>query len=168
MIVVFAIIVFLIVFLMFFFRKPRFSIKYQEGKIYSPAFGKVIDIEGNKVKVFLSLFDVHWQYAPCVSKVSNIVYIPGKFKVASKIDAEEYNERNIIELENGVKITQIAGVIARRIRCFVKKYELLKENQVIGLIAFGSQVVIEVPNNYRLIVKKNHRVYGLNSIIAEL
>lgn len=156
----------LALFVLYFFRKPAFSINYEPDKIYSPAFGRVIEVEKNKIKIFLSIFDVHWQYAPCISKVVGISYTPGSYRIASNPLAENFNERNTIELENGVKITQVAGIIARRIRCFVKPGDYLKENSVIGLIAFGSQVVVEVPQDYKIVVSKGEKLAGLKSVVA--
>jgi len=116
------------VFCSFFFRDPDRPLPEDALKIYSPGDGKVLSVakEGpgdvTTIRIFLSIFDVHVQRAPCSGVVDRIQYVPGSFALAMRPEAMR-NERNIVRIapEAGrelVLVEQIAGFIARRIECW--------------------------------------------------
>jgi phosphatidylserine decarboxylase len=102
-----------------------------------------------RVSIFMSVFDVHINRAPVSGTVSQVVYIAGKFLNADLDKASEDNERQHIVVERGdglrIGITQIAGLVARRIMPFVKPGDIVGSGQRIGLIRFGSRVDVYLP-----------------------
>lgn len=163
-----------------FFRNPRRSIPSENNVLISPADGKVLGIhqvddpiigKGQRIDIFLSVFDVHLNRIPAQGKVGFVTYRPGKFLVAFKDKASEENERNDIGIETGhgqVRVAQIAGSIARRIVCRVRENDPVSAGQLYGLIRFGSRVEITFPETYAPGVTVGQRVKGGESIIAKL
>ena len=169
-------------YIFYFFRDPVRAIP-GEKVIVSPADGIVtyIGISKNplsdkydqknykKISIFLSVFDVHVNRMPVDAKISEIKYIPGKFINATLDKSSEENERNIILAEtNNDKfyIVQIAGLIARRIVCTIKNKQEVNKGDRIGIIKFGSRVDLYLPENYNIMVTKNQRVVGGETIIS--
>ena len=167
----------------YFFREPeRFSIN-DDKYLVSPADGLISDIkevsgpielglENNsftRVSIFMNIFNCHVNRVPTKGTVEEIFYKPGKFLNASLDKASEENERNYykIKLPNGEKIiiVQIAGLIARRIVCEVKKDQSLNQGERIGMIRFGSRVDIYF-NNKKLLAKVGQNVVAGESLIA--
>ena len=169
-------------YIFYFFRDPVRSIP-GEKVIVSPADGLVtfIGITKNplndetdqnsykKISIFLSVFDVHVNRMPVDAKISQIKYIPGKFINATLEKSSEENERNIILAENNndkFYIVQIAGLIARRIVCSIKNNQEVNKGDRIGIIKFGSRVDLYLPENYNILVTKDQRVVGGETIIS--
>jgi len=137
----------------FFFRDPEIEITQGEGIILSPCNGTVMEVteEGNEkiVRVFLSIFSVHLQRSPVSGTVVETAHRDGKFYAAWNPRAQAENEQNIITIqgENGVYVVrQIAGLVARRCVSWVKAGDILKAGDKIGMIKFGSQVDLHLPN----------------------
>ena len=169
-------------YIFYFFRDPVRSIP-GEKVIVSPADGLVtfIGITKNplndetdqnsykKISIFLNVFDVHVNRMPVDAKISQIKYIPGKFINATLDKSSEENERNIILAENNndkFYIVQIAGLIARRIVCSIKNNQEVNKGDRIGIIKFGSRVDLYLPENYNILVTKDQRVVGGETIIS--
>ena len=173
---------FLTLFIVYFFRDPIRVIP-SEDMIVSPADGVITYIGKskapkeinsdeifNKISIFLNIFNVHVNRIPTYGKVKNIYYINGKFISATLDKSSEKNERNIIVLEKNnfdlVIVTQIAGLIARRIVCDVKKNEKLLQGDRLGIIKFGSRVDLYLPLKYKLLVSLDQVVIGGETIIS--
>ena len=166
----------------YFFRDPIRSIP-SEDFIVSPADGVVtyigvtnppINMEGNnqflKISIFLNIFNVHVNRIPTNCLIKNIKYIHGKFINANLNKSSADNERNIITLEKQNKdilfVTQIAGLIARRIVCEVKEKQNILQGQRIGIIKFGSRVDLYMPSHYKPLITLGQVVVGGETIIS--
>ncbi|SEF51031.1 phosphatidylserine decarboxylase [Caloramator fervidus] len=170
----------LLAFVLFFFRDPERTIPFDEKSFLSPADGKVIDIceiEENeffkskaiKVSIFLSLFNIHVNRSPISGKVTYKKYRPGKYLPAFKSHASEINEKNIIGIENEytkVLVSQITGFVARRIVCWSKIGDTLKQGERFGLIKFGSCTEIIMPIDTEIKVKIGDTVKGGLTVIG--
>ena len=130
------------------------------------------DGEYTRVSIFMSVFDVHINRAPLTGRITRIAYVPGKFVNADLDKASEDNERQhfLIERADGVRIgvTQIAGLVARRILAFVREGDLVEAGQRIGLIRFGSRVDVYLPAGTAPRVLLGQRSIAGETIIAEL
>ncbi|MBI3939796.1 MAG: phosphatidylserine decarboxylase [Acidobacteria bacterium] len=164
------------IFVLFFFRDPEREIPSSPGLIVSPADGKVVRIDfGNgklpiQVSIFLSVFDVHINRAPVEGRVAAVEHRNGKFRAAFNELASVENEQTVIDLDEGrhsVRMALIAGLIARRVVCWVRPGDQMRKGQRIGLIRFGSRVDLFLPGLVRLEVKKGDRVRGGASIIGK-
>ena len=169
------------VFVVFFFRDPSREVPQEEGLLLSPADGRVVKIEPStqeefagwtQISIFLSVFNVHVNRTPIQGVVKEKRYNKGKFLAAFNHKASLLNEQNLIIINCGahkVAVKQIAGLIARRIVCWVNKEDQLATGQRIGLIRFGSRVDILFPeNDVSVLVKKGDRVKGGLSILGRL
>ncbi|MCG3204131.1 MAG: Phosphatidylserine decarboxylase proenzyme [Elusimicrobia bacterium] len=146
--------------------------------IYSPGDGKVIEVatlsEGEYagqriVRIFLSVFDGHIQRSPSQGVIKNITYKKGLFLDARDSRAHVENEQNTLVLETNrgtLVIKQIAGLIARRIVCWVQKGQTLGQGERYGLIRFGSQVDVIMPLKAVPVVKFGDRVVGGETVLA--
>lgn len=168
-------------FVAFFFRNPQRVPPEGTDIIVSPADGRVCAIEdidnspyeggpAIKVSIFMSVLNVHMNRMPVAAKVSNVIYKPGKFLVASLDKASEHNEQNILVLERScggkLAMVQIAGLIARRIVCYVKPGDALNAGQRLGLIRFGSRVDLYLPKTNSIDVKMGERVKAGKTVIG--
>ncbi|MBI4949370.1 MAG: phosphatidylserine decarboxylase family protein [Deltaproteobacteria bacterium] len=171
----------LAVFVVAFFRDPERAVPADTDAIVSPADGRVIKVErmrderllkteAVKISVFMNVFNVHVNRSPAAGKVLDIIYNPGKFFNASLDKASLLNEQNalIMQAANGKRyaFNQIAGLIARRIVCRVKKGASLKKGERFGLIRFGSRVDVYLPTDCRVSVKVGDRVKAGSSILG--
>jgi phosphatidylserine decarboxylase len=149
-----------------------------EDILVSPADGVITNIKEYKegktnytsVSIFLSVFNVHIQRLPISGEVSKIEYIEGKFINATLDKASEDNERLKLTLNSGKNkfyITQIAGLIARRIICYVKEKEKVNQGERYGIIKFGSRVDIDFPENFKLLVTVGQQCIGGETIVAK-
>ena len=171
-------------FSVYFFRNPDRICKEaldDVSVLICPADGKVVDIvydkdnnlEGysQRVSIFLSAFDVHVNWAPISGAVKEVKYKKGAFKVAFLPKSSELNERNdlLILGQNGktIKVRQIAGLVARRICCWVKKGDMLKAGDKFGMIRFGSRVDIFLPKEVAVQVSIGQRVYGGQTVLGK-
>ena len=169
----------------YFFRDPQRVTPQRPGLVISPADGRVSAIEevappreldlGEeprlRVSVFMNVFDVHVNRAPVAGRVTRIAYTPGKFINAELDKASEDNERNglAIEMSDGssVGVVQIAGLVARRIVCFVAEGETITAGDRFGLIRFGSRVDVYLPEGYTLRVALGQTAIAGESVLAE-
>lgn len=171
-----------------FFRDPVRASPAGDGLILSPADGLVSQImevelprqtlgEGGlspgralRISVFMSVFDVHINRAPVAGTITRIAYVPGAFVNADLDKASEENERQYIVLESSdgtrVAITQIAGLIARRIVGFVREGAMVASGQRIGLIRFGSRVDVFLPAGFEPQVVKGQRAVAGETVLA--
>ena len=173
----FLIFLILLIFTFYFFRDPERVVPLGDDILLSPADGLITNIseykEGKKsytkVSIFLSVFNVHIQRLPLSGQITKIDYIEGKFINATLDKASEDNERLRLTLKSGsnvIYITQIAGLIARRIICYLKTNEKVNQGDRYGIIKFGSRVDIEFPNSYNLMVSIGQQCIGGETIIA--
>lgn len=171
----------LILFLfLFFFRDPERTIPKGEGLILAPSDGKVIRVsswegeeggEGILISIFLSLLDVHVNRSPVKGKVSGVAYKKGSFYLAFRDEASGENEQNVITFDHGrgfITLKQIAGLIARRVICWVQPGDEVEAGQRIGFIKFGSRIDLILPQGSRIEVKKGDRVKSGVNIIGFL
>ncbi len=160
-------------FCLWFFRDPDREIP-RGAVAVAPADGKVVLIrrkpESTQVCIFLNIFDVHVNRTPIGGKVVDVAHNKGKFLVASKEAASYENECNRITVESkdGVKVSfsQIAGLIARRIVCYVAPGEYVTTGQRIGLIKFGSRVDVNFGPEWVVEVNEGQRVSAGSSVLA--
>ena len=168
----------LLIFTFYFFRDPERVVPIGDDILVSPADGLITNIteikEGKKtyirVSIFLSIFNVHIQRLPISGVVTKVDYIEGKFINATLDKASDENERLKITIKNGnnlIYVTQIAGLIARRIVNYVKPNENVNQGERYGIIKFGSRVDIEFPNNFKLLVNVGQQCIGGETIIAQ-
>jgi phosphatidylserine decarboxylase len=154
----------------YFFRDPERTLPTDAGKLYSPGDGVVMSVarEGPgdvvTLRIFLSVFNVHIQRAPCAGTVSKVQVVEGSFAAAMK-DAARYNARVVMSIEPGagrgtVIVEQIAGLIARRIECWPKPGEALVSGQRYGIIYFGSQAAVHFPAGSKCTVKPGDVMTG--------
>ncbi len=142
-----------------FFRDPERRIVAPPDAILSPADGRVMQVsdvfdntylgqQAIRVSIFLSLFNVHINRSPIAGRVVFVQHEKGRFRPAFNPKASVENERNRIGIEGDrgrVLTTQIAGVMARRIDCWVKQGDLVEPGQRIGMIRFGSRTELLLP-----------------------
>lgn len=174
----------LTLFTIYFFRDPKRE-KDTSGKaVLTPADGKILDIKdlkdsenplgepAKRLSIFMSIFDVHVNRIPISGKILNIIYHPGKFFSANLDKASKENENNriTIETDDGRKILiiQIAGLIARRIACWVKEGDQVKAGQRFGLIRFGSRLEVYLPADSQIIVQPHYKVRAGLTILGYL
>ena len=169
-------------FVLQFFRDPGRVIPDNEKAVLSPADGRIVvvekarDIYGErdalKISVFMNVFNVHSNRSPVDGKIEKVQYFPGKFVNADLDKASLENERNalVITASNGQMVTcvQVAGLIARRILCYVGKGNELTRGQRFGFIRFGSRVDVYLPLSAVPRVMVGDKVRATETILAEL
>ncbi len=163
-------------FMAFFFRDPYREVPDEAGIIVSAADGKVTRIDrhddgSTTVSVFLSPIDVHINRSPMTGIVEKVEYVKGKKAPATGNDASFVNERNSILLKGeqaSVKVTQIAGILARRIVCWCGEGDELEIGERFGLIKFSSRTDVRMPSNIEVLAKVGDRVKGGVTIIGRL
>lgn len=162
-------------FCLYFYRDPHRVPPADPAKIYSPGDGRVLSVarEGPHddyvIRIFLSVFDVHIQRAPCAGAVAKVEEHAGGFAAAMK-DAARGNYRVALHLDTAhgpLVVEQIAGLIARRIECWPKAGETVASGQRYGIIYFGSQASVRLPASARALCKPGDRVVGGMTEIAE-
>lgn len=171
----------LTIFIVSFFRDPERQIPSGDDSIVSPADGKIIiaqkvtedrilKAEAIKISIFMNVFNVHVNRVPASGKVLAVSYNPGKFFSADKDKASLENEQNavLIEAKNDKKfvVNQIAGLIARRIVCYVKEGDVLEKGKRFGIIRFGSRLDVYLPVDCRINVKIGDKVKAGKSILG--
>ena len=170
-------------FVISFFRDPERLSPLDEKAVLSPADGRVLLIEEKemtpfssgqaiKISVFMSVFNCHVNRTPRSGKIEEIVYRTGKFFSANQDRASSQNEQNALLLRTpeGLEISfvQIAGLVARRIVCWVKPGSILKRGERFGLIRFGSRVDVYLPASTRIRIQRGDKVKAGLTIIGEL
>ena len=173
----------LTLFVVWFFRNPERSSPDKPLQLISPADGKVIRIEETtseglssgsflKISIFMNVFNVHVNRIPYSGEVVAIRYKPGKFLSANLDKASALNERNTLMIRTAegreIMTVQIAGLIARRIVCWVKEGAKVKKGERFGLIRFGSRVEVYLPLGSTLLVKVGDKVKAGETPIGEL
>jgi phosphatidylserine decarboxylase len=162
-------------FVAFFFRDPVREIPGGPGVLVSPADGKVTEVRalgspgGTRISIFLSLFDVHINRSPVAGRIERVEYREGRFLPANLSRASLENERNDITLATAlgpVRFSQIAGVVARRIVCWKKEGDEVATGERIGLIQFGSRMVVDLPPGVSPEVGVGTRVKGGSSVLG--
>ena len=170
----------------YFFRDPPRGVPQQDGLLIAPADGLVQMVTDavppaelglgeqplKRVSIFLSVFDVHINRAPCAGTVDVMVYRPGRFLSAAAEKASEENERMAIAIRradgHAVGCVQIAGWVARRIVCYIKPGQVLAAGERFGHIRFGSRTDLYLPPGARLLVAAGQRMIGGETVVAEL
>lgn len=155
-------------FFLWFFRDPE---RTPDGKygILSPADGKILPSrKDKKIRIFMGPFDVHVNRAPLSGKIAKQEYKKGKYKPAYSKEADNNEQLKwIFRTKNGkIELTQIAGIIARRIVSYKKTGEIVGRGERIGMIKFGSRVDLRIPQKYKIVVKAGEQVYAGKTIIA--
>ena len=156
--------------LVMFFRDPERVGPQISGVMLSPADGRVVEAEdGRHLAIFMTLFNCHVNRAPVPGEVVEVVHSHGTFRAANRPEARQ-NERNAITLRSGgsdIKVTQIAGLVARRIVCWVREGDRVESGERIGMILFGSRVEVEMPGDrWRLMVSKGDKVKAGETVVA--
>ncbi len=172
----------LFVFVLYFFRNPERTIPSDELTLVSPADGVVMDVErvyedkfflgeSIRIRIFLSVFNVHVNRSPMAGKVVFRAYRPGKMLPAFKSHASELNEKNYIGIENQylrILVTQVTGFIARRIVCWVNEGDEVSRGERFGLIKFGSCTELFLPPDVKVSVAQGDKVVGGQSILGSV
>jgi phosphatidylserine decarboxylase len=169
-----------VIFVVQFFRDPARTPPLGENLITSPADGRIVVVgkakdpitgqEALKISVFMNVFNVHSNRSPVQGSVVQAQYFPGKFFNADLDKASEQNERNALVIEDpqGRRVTciQIAGLIARRILCYVKPGDSLMRGQRYGFIRFGSRVDVYCPPQSKALVSVGDKVSAHSTALA--
>jgi phosphatidylserine decarboxylase len=168
-------------FVFYFFRDPERITPDADDSVVSPADGKVILVEKifddrfvhehvYKVSIFMSVFDVHVNRLPFTGKVEKIQYAAGSFYSANTDQGSLSNEHCAVILSTPKNfryaVVQVAGLVARRIVCWVEKGDTIERGSRFGLIRFGSRVDIYLPQQVQLEVRSGQRVRAGETIIG--
>ena len=160
-------------FVAFFFRNPERTVPTEKGLLVSPADGRVLNVEEvqvdglltgrfRKISIFMNVFNVHVNRAPYSGRVERVEYYSGKFLSADLDKASADNEKNtlLIRTEEGKAFLtiQIAGLIARRIVCWVGEGVDVVRGQRFGLICFGSRLEVVLPLESKILVQAGQTV----------
>jgi phosphatidylserine decarboxylase len=163
----------LALFVLWFFRDPERRIPSGEGLILSPADGRVTGVEDDsgraRVTIFLSVFNCHINRSPVAGTVIDTRYTPGRYRPAFDRRAGHDNERNHLTIraaDGEYGVTQIAGLLARRIVCRKRAGDALRRGERIGMIRFGSRTDLLLPPGVRPLVAVGDRVRGGLTIMA--
>lgn len=163
-----------------FFRDPERIPPALPGAVLAPADGKVMEVlevedawvgPAVRMSIFLSPLDVHINRAPAAGLVRQITYAAGQFRAAYRPEASDVNERCTVALEGDagrLAVTQIAGVLARRIVCRARVGDKLQAGERYGMIRFGSRTDLFVPRGGEVWVRAGDRVRGGESIMGVL
>jgi phosphatidylserine decarboxylase len=170
----------------YFFRDPERVTPRREGLIVSPADGVVsliepavppaelgmADTELTRVSVFMNVFNCHVNRTPIAGEITSVAYRPGKFFNASLDKASADNERNslCVRMEDGqeLAVVQIAGLVARRIVCFVKPGAQMQTGERFGLIRFGSRLDVYLPVGTEPLVSIGQTMVAGETVVAQL
>jgi len=172
----------LFIFHFFFFRDPEREIPPYENLIVSPADGRIIKImeveedhylhsRAILISIFMSVFDVHVNRVPVSGEIEFLNYRSGKFKPAYKDKSSELNEQLVIAIKSPretILMKQIAGIIARRIVCFLKNGDIVKAGERFGMIKYGSRVDLFIPMTSEIYIKLHDQVRAGETIIGKM
>lgn len=166
-----------------FFRNPIFDIIKNDKQVLAPADGKVVVIEETEeteylkerrkqISIFMSPVNVHVNRMPVEGSISYYKYHPGKYLVAWHPKSSTENERTTVvaRMKNGTEVLfrQIAGAVARRIKCYVSEGQTLQQGEEFGFIKFGSRVDVFLPLDTKIQVKVGQVTKGGRTVLAEL
>jgi len=171
-------------FVVYFFRDPeRIIVAHDDKTILCPADGRVIGVDrldecpfiagkAMRISVFMNVFNVHINRAVCSGRVEKVLYKPGMFFAADNKKAALENEScaTVLRLASGqeVAMVQIAGLIARRIVCWLQPGDAIKTGERFGLIRFGSRVDVYLPDDSQVTVFPGRKVKAGESVLAHL
>lgn len=171
-------------FVVFFFRDPKRSNTATDRAVLTPADGKILEvrhIRGSnnplggpalKISIFMSVFNVHVNRVPIAGIIQKITYNPGRFFSANLDKASQQNENNRVTLIHSdscrIVFVQIAGLIARRISCWIKEGSRVETGQRFGLIRFGSRLEVYLPDDSKIIAQPHQKVKAGETIIGYL
>lgn len=173
----------LTVFVLYFFRDPERFIPARPGSLVSPADGKIIVVEqvlenpftqtgAHKISIFMNVFNVHVNRIPFSGSVEKVLYKPGKFYSADSAQGGLENEycATVITTEEGksMAFVQIAGLIARRIVCWLEPGDQVTRGKRFGLIRFGSRVDLYLPLEAEIVVKNGTKVKAGETVLGYL
>jgi len=165
-----------------FFRNPERATPEEPSAVLSPADGRIVQIEQDiqsrnvpdrsfrRISIFMSIFDVHVNRWPVSGQVRKITHVPGGFVDARFPAASLTNEHNSIVLDTvdgPIEVVQIAGMIARRIACWVREGDEARQGDRLGLIRFGSRVDVYLPESFTFAVDIGAKVSAGTTIIAK-
>ncbi len=169
------------VFVLQFFRDPQRIPALGRDLVLSPADGRIVVVEtandpyagreALKISVFMNVFNVHSNRSSVNGLVKEIQYFPGKFVNADLDKASTENERNAVVINaNGQTVTlvQVAGLIARRILCYIHVGDRLKAGERYGFIRFGSRVDVYLPLTAEPLVSVGDKVFATNTALARV
>jgi phosphatidylserine decarboxylase len=170
------------IFIIQFFRDPPRAVPQDPNAVLSPADGRIVrvqktidpytQIDALLMSVFMNVFNVHSNRSPVDGTIERIDYQAGTFVNADLDKASTENERNalVIKLPRGqqISVVQVAGLIARRILCYVKPGQTLTRGQRYGFIRFGSRVDVYLPLSASPQVAVGDKVYATSTVIAKL
>ncbi len=180
---VFAVLAWLFVaFTLFFFRDPERHGPRGSDLVLAAADGKIVGIDevnepdyikGKclRISIFLSIFDVHINRAPVSGVVEYFTYRKGEFLPAYKKDASRLNEQTVIGIRSEkakILVKQIAGILARRIVCYIREGSRVEQGERFGMIRFGSRTEIFVPLSAKPTVKVGDKVRAGETVVARL
>ncbi|HYM47933.1 MAG TPA: phosphatidylserine decarboxylase [Burkholderiaceae bacterium] len=170
------------IFIIQFFRDPPRAVPAQPNAVLSAADGRIVRVlktvdpytqaETLLISVFMNVFNAHSNRSPVDGTIERIEYKAGTFVNADLDKASLENERNalVMKLPGGerISVVQVAGLIARRILCYVKAGEAMSRGQRYGFIRFGSRVDVYLPLSAKPKVAVGDKVYATSTVIAEL
>ena len=169
------------IFVLQFFRDPQRIAALGRDLVLSPADGRIVVVEkandpyagreALKISVFMNVFNVHSNRSAVNGSVKEIQYFPGKFVNADLDKASTENERNAVVIDaNGqiVTLVQVAGLIARRILCYIHVGDRLKAGERYGFIRFGSRVDVYLPLTAEPLVSVGDKVFATNTALARV
>ncbi|MFZ0450531.1 MAG: phosphatidylserine decarboxylase family protein [Desulfatiglandaceae bacterium] len=175
---------FMTIFVIYFFRDPGRTCSCPEDEVVAPADGRIVKIQEIEdetnplgepailVSIFMNLFNVHVNRVPVSGTIEKVDYHPGKFFSANLDKASLLNERNCLILETRtsrrIAVTQIAGLVARRIVCWAGKGDRFETGQRFGLIRFGSRLDVHLPKNSEVTVRMGQKVKAGQTVIGRL
>ncbi len=169
----------------YFFRDPDRFTPTRVGLVISPADGVVQMIQDavpppeiemgeqplNRISIFMNVFDVHVNRTPIAGTISKLAYRPGKFLNASLDKASEFNERQSVRMTTTdnieIAFVQIAGLVARRIKCDIEEGQTVLTGERFGLIRFGSRVDVYLPKDIPALVTVGQRAVAGETVIAD-
>lgn len=164
-----------------FFRIPVRRVEVPDGSVLAPANGRILRVDRSpaltqdeaelqRIVIFLSVFNVHVQRAPITGEVIESRFTPGRKVAAFKADAGEINENHlsVLRRDNGdlIGVRQIAGLLARRVVCYLQAGDQVEQGELIGLIKFGSRVDLMLPDHYEILVREGDRVREGLTVVA--
>lgn len=163
-----------------FFRVPHRRPFLDEKTIIAPADGKIVAIERvhqeefldapcMQVSIFMSIHDVHINYFPVSGKIRYLKYHPGRYLVARHPKSSSLNERYSVGIETTdgpILVRQVAGYVARRVRCYAADQSAARQGEEMGFIKFGSRLDLFLPLDAKIKVELNQKVTGSITPVA--
>ena len=172
-----GILLFLAVFVLYFFRDPERQVPSDPAAVVSPADGRIMEIveellgarPGRRISIFLAVWDVHVNRAPCAGRIRKVEHRPGRFFAAMRSRASAENEQNVFHLETDrgeITFKQIAGWIARRVLSWKSAGDRVALGERVGMIRFGSRMDVWLPLDAEIVVRPGQHVAGGSSLLA--